>query len=267
MPTTCVRLRSAYSVRLMSALSPARAPFFRAVGVRRGWECLRVERVQVVAARAVVCVVDELRSLRLGVHDERMFRASQRSVVGTTFVAVVRAALFALCRRSQRPQAAAAVRLLPATREVPDSLSQPGHVEVEPLRIPGGRPELTCPSAPKYACVPPVIPSEKWVPPNGTCPDASSRPPGEVEVRVAGRALDELVVAGEHRRPDRLRAICIGEELEAVEDVVAWERAIPFSFPPLPRITASSLSLNGLVLIPRSRSSAWFMNCTVAGTA
>ena len=41
----------------------------------------------------------------------------------------------------------------------------------------------------------------------------------------------------------------------------------PFSFPLSPRITASVLNLKGLVAIPRSRSSAWFMNCTVFGTA
>jgi hypothetical protein len=36
---------------------------------------------------------------------------------------------------------------------------------------------------------------------------------------------------------------------------------------PLETMIRAWVVLNGFVLIPRSRSSAWFMNCTVAGTA
>ena len=69
---------------------------------------------------------------------------------------------------------------------------------------------------------------------------------GEVEVRVAGRALDELVVAGEHRRPDRLGAVRIAEELEAVEDVVAGEGAVPLLLPTCAEDHGFRLQLEGI---------------------
>src|SRR6478735_4806002 len=153
-------------------------PLLPAVGARRCRQRFRVEGLQLVSARTVIGMVDELRALRLGVDDERLSRRRGR-------------------RCGKRVRAGGATRLVrlvaPAAgdrnhqrngdcnsrkrREQP-AVHLPSPVTWRSNRwafLAAGA-EPTWPNAPKYAFVPPVTPSVKWVPPNRTWPEASTRP-------------------------------------------------------------------------------------------